>query len=517
MSFLLIETPDGQDKKFPLETDRVVLGRSDDAEVVLADTRASRRHAILRRHRNGQWMLRDLGSSNKTLFNGRPVSSHILRDGDAFTIGRTRICFSDQADQPQQAVTAPQAASSAKPTSCPQCKTPVASDAVLCVNCGVNFRTGNKLGTLATRLANKKHQPNRLSPLPDQAPKQPLACPCCEQLLAGNAKICVKCGIDVNTGRAVMTIQTSKLDDIYMYVEGIVRWVSWILWMGLYPIASEAFGLRKPWVTRGIAGATVLISIWFLFACMYRTNPSRSMLNLMQWNGSAVAREAQTDALRKELKDDGLSEEYIDFMLEQLGISATGEFHSYQLITSAFLHAGWLHLFGNMVFLMVIGSRVNSLVGNGLTLVLYPVLAVASGLAHMISTAGQPLGASLGASGAVMGLAGMYLVLMPTPKVHMVAWFRWIFWLRFKAFPVRGFWVVLFYIAFDVIYTVFGLESNVAHWAHLGGFLAGAAVALILLLLRLVNARGGDIVSAILGKRAWALVGKPNRPAVSLW
>jgi membrane associated rhomboid family serine protease len=127
----------------------------------------------------------------------------------------------------------------------------------------------------------------------------------------------------------------------------------------------------------------------------------------------------------------------------------------------------------------------------------------------------------------------MYLILFPTPKVHTIGWVRpWMFglslWfmplmliallrLRMRTFVTRGFWVVLFYIAFDVVYTVFGLEDEVAHWAHLGGFLAGAGIALVLLFSRLINARGGDLVSAVLGRYAWQLLGKPNRKTLTLW
>jgi len=127
----------------------------------------------------------------------------------------------------------------------------------------------------------------------------------------------------------------------------------------------------------------------------------------------------------------------------------------------------------------------------------------------------------LGASGAIMGLAGMYFVLFPVHKVHMAAWLRWGFFLpihlELGMFAVRGFWVVLFYIAFDVAFTALGAEDDVAHWAHLGGFLAGAGLALVLLFSRLVNARGGDILSAVLGRHAWALIGKPYRKTVTLW
>lgn len=127
----------------------------------------------------------------------------------------------------------------------------------------------------------------------------------------------------------------------------------------------------------------------------------------------------------------------------------------------------------------------------------------------------------LGASGVVMGLAGMYLILFPAHHVHVATWWRWGlvggFQLNLRLFPVRGFWIVLFYIAFDVLYTVLQIDDDVAHWAHLGGFIAGVVVALGLLLARLVNARGGDLLSVILGPAAWGLIGRPNRPGLVLW
>ena len=113
-----------------------------------------------------------------------------------------------------------------------------------------------------------------------------------------------------------------------------------------------------------------------------------------------------------------------------------------------------------------------------------------------------------------MGLAGMYFVLFPVHKVHMAAWWRWClaagFRLSLRIFAVRGFWVVLFYIAFDVVFTTFGLEDDVAHWARLGGFIGGVMLASLLLICRLVNARGADIFSAILGRKAWTLIGRPR-------
>jgi membrane associated rhomboid family serine protease len=195
-----------------------------------------------------------------------------------------------------------------------------------------------------------------------------------------------------------------------------------------------------------------------------------------------------------------------------------GEFHWYQLITNGFLHGGLLHLAGNLLFLLVLGSRVNALIGQWKTALVYPVLLVLSSGAQFLSMSGQGAQAALGASGAIMGLAGMYFVLFPVHRIFLVIWFRftlWIFvpiwWTRvfYKIWAIRGFWVVLTFISFDVLATVLGSSDSVAHWAHLGGFIAGMFIALALLLARQIDANGGDLITVLLGRRAWALIGKP--------
>lgn len=527
MAFLQIESNDGQIKEFELQMDRMVIGRSPDADVVVPDGRVSRRHAVVQRNGSGQWELQDLGSRNKTFIGSEVVSTHVLRSGDAFSIGGVAARFVEKATP----VHIPGSTKRVGPLTlgipkiqspqCPECHAPIAPSTVLCVHCGYNLKTGKKFSSAALEAPATNKSPSPTTSPSTNSAGAGVVCPCCEQMRPATSKVCVQCGIDIRTGRAIQTVEEGHLDKAYMYAESIIRIISWIFGIGVYPIASEAFGLRKPWIIRGIGILTVLVSGWFLVAYIYNPNPDPGLKNLMHWCGNTRAYQQEVNRMYTELKSEGYDETMIQAVMSSQDVADVGQYHPYQMITSAFLHGGILHLAGNMLFLMILGSRVNALIGNFLTLLIYPLLAVASAFIHMMVTAGEPLFPTLGASGAIMGLAGMYLVLMPTPNIHMAAWCRWGliggFNLNMKLFAVRGFWVVLFYIAFDVIYTVLGLEDNVAHWVHLGGFLSGIAIGLTLLLFRVVNARGGDLISVIFGKRAWPLIGKPNSNNPTFW
>lgn len=352
-----------------------------------------------------------------------------------------------------------------------------------------------------------------------QGPDQ--ACPSCGKRYAGDARLCTNCGIYLKTGRGILTTQDENLDQVYIYAESLLRYLSFLIFLGVYPIASEAFGLRKPWVVRSIALLTVLVGAFQLYSCIADSPAQASINQMMLWGGDATRIDDLRARLKREIRDERplapAASEDLDAKIDALLEDAISTFSPYQLVTHAFLHGDLLHLASNMLFLMVLGARVNSLIGNLWTLALYPVLAIFAGIAHLVAVAQGPPSAMLGASGAVMGLAGMYLVLFPVHQVHMAAWLRWgiLLPLRFslKMFSVRGFWVVLFYIAFDVAYTILRIEDGVAHWAHLGGFAAGAVIAMLLLVCRLIDARGGDLFSALLGRHAWKLIGRPRSAA----
>jgi hypothetical protein len=90
-------------------------------------------------------------------------------------------------------------------------------------------------------------------------------------------------------------------------------------------------------------------------------------------------------------------------------------------------------------------------------------------------------------------------------------WFRFRIWCAMKIFPVRGFWVLGIYFAFDILMAALNAGTGTAHFAHLGGFILGMALALAILASRQFNCGGGDLLSVTLGRHAWPLIGRPAR------
>jgi len=364
----------------------------------------------------------------------------------------------------------------------------------------------------------------------------PAACPSCRKPLQQNATICVACGIYVPNGRPVMTSRLVDMEELTHKARRALKLIGWLSPIGICPIYSEARGRNRPYATWGISILTILVSIWF-WTMAWPNSPEMGWAKfLMLWPGNARptandirnAYEGPTgesfgdaQAMRTALdaegepdlgwnQDDAIILAAYDSLTPQQQVSAT--YRGYQLLTYMLLHGGIMHLAGNLLFFLVFGSRVNEAVGNLRMLMLYPVLGVLAAWIFLATTPpGRPI-PMLGASGAIMGMAGMYLVLFPIQKVFMAAWIRpWMIgWFRLglKVFGLWGVLVVGAYIALDVLYLWIGDFTGVAHWAHVGGFLSGTAAALVLLCTRQVWT-GCDLVSLVLGRHAWGLLGIP--------
>jgi membrane associated rhomboid family serine protease len=142
------------------------------------------------------------------------------------------------------------------------------------------------------------------------------------------------------------------------------------------------------------------------------------------------------------------------------------------LLGHMWLHGGFFHLFGNMWFLLVFGNAVCAKIGNLRYLLMYILFGISAGVAHLLLD-GDP---ALGASGAINGVVGMYLVLFPENgiKCYLFCWFIVYFYL--KSFIVRSFWMILFWLFWDIYGAIWGSDS-VGYFAHLGGFAAGFGIA----------------------------------------
>ena len=147
------------------------------------------------------------------------------------------------------------------------------------------------------------------------------------------------------------------------------------------------------------------------------------------------------------------------------------------LLSSMFMHAGWLHLGGNMLFLWVFGDNVEHRAGPVLYLLIYLAVGVVGSLAQILSSAGSYI-PTLGASGAISGILGAYIVLFPTNRVTV---FLFRFLTQVPAILAIGIWIV-FQLISGFGATVVSDESGggVAYLAHIGGFAAGAVVGLVL-------------------------------------
>lgn len=474
----------------------IPLGRLDGICIHLAGAKVSRHHATLARVDFGpsRWSIADNDSAHGLAVNDHQVTFRELRDGDVVTIGDYQVRFAH-------------------------------ADAVA-----------------ATTPAHT---------LDYESPTQ---CPSCGTELPAGAHACIPCGIRLPSGRPLMLLSKDSRDDIA--AGRAVPWLNpltWLIWVTPLPIPllSEASGTRQPWAIRLIAGVTVITSITFLLLSL----SSHRLLdvpgkNFMLWPPGITADSfrvripdadakrliarmnedeldqlhAARERLRGTVPDDQLDRRALEDLANTYFAPLLGEpghYEPYQLVTYAFVHdkssliRGILHLGSNLVFLFVFGSRINAVIGNLATLILYPLLAIGAAWAHLHF--GHPQSPMVGASGAINGLAGMYLVLFPIHRVYCGMWIRFRVWCAMRIFAVRGFWILLIYFAIDAgtaWYQARHGGSNgggTAHVAHVGGFLLGVAFAFAILLSRAVYCGGGDVLSVMLGRFAWPLVGRPSR------
>jgi rhomboid family protein len=141
------------------------------------------------------------------------------------------------------------------------------------------------------------------------------------------------------------------------------------------------------------------------------------------------------------------------------------------ILTSMFMHSGFMHIAGNMLFLWIFGDNVEDYFGHFPYLLFYFACGIGSGLAHIIFNFNSPLPA-LGASGAISGVMGAYIVLYPRARVLTLVF---IFFIPIPAFIILGYWFLLQFLA-GVSSVGAVATGGVAWWAHIGGFIMGMVI-----------------------------------------
>lgn len=158
--------------------------------------------------------------------------------------------------------------------------------------------------------------------------------------------------------------------------------------------------------------------------------------------------------------------------------------HSYlTILTSMFLHGGWMHIIGNMLYLWIFGRNVEDSVGHFKFVIFYLLCGVAAAAAQ-VAIAPDSNVPMIGASGAISGVLGAYLLLFPRARV-LVLFPIWIFW---RVFYVPAFLLLILWFGMQLLSGLavlsMDVSGGVAFWAHVGGFVAG------LLLIPIFKRRG---------------------------
>lgn len=141
----------------------------------------------------------------------------------------------------------------------------------------------------------------------------------------------------------------------------------------------------------------------------------------------------------------------------------------FRILTSMFLHADLLHIFGNMLFLYVFGDNVENRMGHVKFLFFYLFFGMAAGITHFVIDPNS-MTPAIGASGAISGVMGAYLVMFPYSRIRV---FYGFFFIKLPAVLYLGFWFLM-----QLFESMLPEYTGIAYWAHIGGFIAGMIIAL---------------------------------------
>lgn len=210
----------------------------------------------------------------------------------------------------------------------------------------------------------------------------------------------------------------------------------------MFPLHDDNPGHITPYVTIALLSTCVVVFIW--------------QLSLGQSNNSAVFSFGVIPAVLFDIKAPPIG---LDILPAWLTV-----------ITSMFLHGGWMHLISNMLYLWIFGDNVEDVMGHKRFIVFYIICGIAAVMSHALVDPESEI-PMIGASGAISGVLGAYLLLFPHARVLVaIPIFVFIHTARIAAVWVLGFWFVL-QIINSLVST--SQQGGIAFGAHIGGFVAG--------------------------------------------
>ena len=149
--------------------------------------------------------------------------------------------------------------------------------------------------------------------------------------------------------------------------------------------------------------------------------------------------------------------------------------HVATVLTSMFMHSGWLHILGNMWFLWVFGNNIEDSMGHARFVVFYLLCGIAAAAAQTFANPGSVV-PMVGASGAISGVMGAYVLLYPRVRVHtLIVLGFFITTVALPAYVMLGYWFLV-QLVLGAAGALSHGEGGVAFWAHVGGFVAGMAL-----------------------------------------
>jgi membrane associated rhomboid family serine protease len=232
----------------------------------------------------------------------------------------------------------------------------------------------------------------------------------------------------------------------------------------MFPLGDENPTVRTPISTYLLIGA--ILATWVLYqgAGLQETTLAASVCNLGMVPGELTGRAPLGQAVP--LGPD------MACVVDDLAINF------WTPLTSMFLHGSWGHLLGNLLFFWVFGNNVEDSMGRVRFLVFYVLCGLIAAAAHLMIDPASPV-PTVGASGAISGILGAYLILYPSVRVRMLFWFL----LFIRVIRVPAWAVLLWWFVWQVIAGLPQLmtlnpevSGGVAVWAHIGGFVAGVVL-----------------------------------------